>query len=388
MTTAANLDCRSRLLVQCCFLVLTVGAFGTGCNRADDDAGRPGGTHRVVGGNGGGGSSGGTNGIGGDPSSDGGSGGAGGATGGKGGGGVSQPYAIGSSSQSFSGSTGSAGDLPVELFYPAQSAGIDVEVAAGEFPVVIFSHGYKQAYADYRYVWEELVPAGYIVLLPAKLSGEATITIAEYALDINFLIAKVVELNGDGSSSFHGHIAEAIALMGHSTGAGASFIAISNAVNNGWKQAVTTVALAPLGVTYWPIIGPPNPADVVHSAPAPVLILSGGEDCITPVNTHQDAIYAALPPTIIKAHGSIIQGDHCGFSDNDGPGLANCELGETFQCGLYPQGPTIAVLEQNELSIALFRSWLDHFVKGEAAAWTAFETASADPRLSFEQHIP
>jgi len=51
-------------------------------------------------------------------------------------------YEIGHTSRSFSGSRGSTGDLPVEIYYPAERAGTDAQISSGDFPVIVFAHGY------------------------------------------------------------------------------------------------------------------------------------------------------------------------------------------------------------------------------------------------------
>ena len=74
---------------------------------------------------------------------------------------------------------------------------------------------------------------------------------------------------------------------------------------------------------------------------------------------------------------------HCGFSDAAGPGKAKCEIGEGLSCGGSAQGPTLTPAEQNGLTVAIVRPWLDHHLKGIPGALGAFQAAIADPRVSF-----
>ncbi|UPT66759.1 MAG: hypothetical protein M0D57_20385 [Sphingobacteriales bacterium JAD_PAG50586_3] len=52
--------------------------------------------------------------------------------------------------------------VTAEVYYPGTSAGDDVPVATGSFPLVIFGHGFLMQAAVYNNIWEELVPNGYV----------------------------------------------------------------------------------------------------------------------------------------------------------------------------------------------------------------------------------
>jgi len=58
-------------------------------------------------------------------------------------------------------------DVPVEVYYPAESSGENVPVSTRgpAFPVLVFGHGFQIRISFYDYLWQELVPEGYIVVL-------------------------------------------------------------------------------------------------------------------------------------------------------------------------------------------------------------------------------
>jgi len=111
--------------------------------------------------------------------------------------------------------------LPVEVRYPGSVDGTRA-VGDGVFPLIVFGHGYRQSYADYAYIWEALVPHGYIIAFPDKLSSSVAIDMDPYARDLLLVAAKMHALAGDAASRYFGRIAEGTAFMGHSTGGGAA----------------------------------------------------------------------------------------------------------------------------------------------------------------------
>ncbi len=288
---------------------------------------------------------------------------------------------IGHTEASYSGSTGSSGDIPVHIYYPASSAGDDTAISDGQFPVIIFAHGYQQSYADYQYVWEELVPESYIMVFPDKLSDSASIDIDEYALDLNFLMNKMQELNDDSTSIFYNHVATKTALMGHSTGGGASYIASVNSQSGDNHQPVTIISLAALGNVYATITGT-NPADITSQVDIPTLTMAGNEDCVCTTTDHAQPIYSNIPSTETKSLVTVTEGDHCGFSYVSGPGLSACQTAETTSCFPSLQGSTMSVSNQNALTLLYLPDWLDYFLKSESAAWDRFKTALDDSRIT------
>lgn len=288
-------------------------------------------------------------------------------------------YSIGSTSRTFYGSSGSAGPIPVSVYYPAENQGIDTAVSEGRFPLVIFSHGYQQSPEDYYYISEILVPEGYIVALPGNLSDAAVINIDEYAADINFVLEELYNLATGGDPVIGSHIATTSALLGHSTGGGATVIAAADSAAGGLRQASTIAILAPLGQTFLTITGT-DPYSAAGDVEVPTLIFAGGKDCICPPESHAGLIYDNLNTTNVNYLLTIKDGDHCGFSDVEGPGKILCDTTELAFCLL--QGVTIDPIEQNRLTAQVLKPWLDHFLKYDSDAWLVFQKRITDGRLS------
>ncbi len=267
----------------------------------------------------------------------------------------------------FYGSPYGLASLPVEVRYPGSPDGA---VADGAFPLVVFGHGYRQSYADYAYIWEALVPHGYILVFPDKLSASAAIDIGAYARDLLFVADVMHALAGDPSSRYFGRIADETAFVGHSTGGGAALVAASQ--TDGVR---TVVALAPLGnLLLAPVFGT-SPIAAAREVRPPVLILDAGEDCVTPAWAHSRAIHANLGSASYRV--TVLQGDHCGFSDARGPGQGICAAAERAACTaglplLGRRGPTLGSATQNAVTATYLLPWLAFHLHGDADAWDRF----------------
>ncbi len=226
-----------------------------------------------------------------------------------------------------------------ELFYPTQEIG---SIADANFPLIIFAHGYQQVYSDYRYLWEALVPKGYIFAFLTTQQG-LSIDIDSYADDI---ITLHNELRTRTSSIVSGHLSEKSILMGHSTGGGAIYLAQAK-----MPLATTLISLAALGEPYGPIFGT-TPIDVANNITVSTLILSGDKDCVTPMNIHQKPLFNAFGGE--KSMIVIEGGDHCGFSDS-----INCPAAEAIACGLFFQGEALPDAAQRALVLQYITTWLD-----------------------------
>lgn len=261
--------------------------------------------------------------------------------------------------------------VPAEVYYPSDQNGDNGSVSAGQFPLLVFAHGYQQVFSDYHALWEHLVPKGYIMVFPTT-EGGLTIDIDEYAADLSFLLDTLLDESTGNDLFLKGHLNGASALMGHSTGGGACYLAQKSD-----PTAHTIITLAALGSLYWPIYGS-SPIDAAEELTVPGLLMAGGEDCICPVKENQQAIYDNLTSSP-RALITITKGDHCGFSDS-----SNCWIAETAKCGFSWQGPTISEDLQMTLTLRYVLLWLNSILKGDEKSWTSFqESLNQDQQVSF-----
>ena len=251
------------------------------------------------------------------------------------------------------GSGGGPGrQIQTEIYYPADVAGTNVGVAIGEFPVVVFGHGFAMAWSAYENLWNEFVPKGYIMALPRTEGGLFPAPSHEnFGLDLAWVANQILELNTVQTSPFFQRIAPRVAIAGHSLGGGATVLAASG--NNHIK---TIVGLAPAETD-------PSAVAAASGVSVPALILSGDGDAVTPPEEHHIPIYNALGSSC-KYFVNIKGGAHCFYANNN----INCDLGELASSGNI----TIDRAEQQQITYDYLNLWFDNHLKGEESARTNF----------------
>jgi pimeloyl-ACP methyl ester carboxylesterase len=247
--------------------------------------------------------------------------------------------------------------IPTQIFYPATTGGSNVPVAVGEFPVIVFGHGFVMAYTAYQYLWQALVPQGYILVLPTT-EGSLSPNHLSFGLDLRFLVGKMKSENLNPASLFYGHIAEGSAIMGHSMGGGASFLACQNFDG---VSAMITFAAAETN---------PSAIQAAANIQVPSLVFSGSNDCVTPPPNHQVPMYNNLASGC-KTFISITGGGHCYFADYN----FNCAFGEAT-CS---PSPTITRPQQQSIILNHLVPYLEFMLKGNQQSWITFNNLLSNP---------
>jgi dienelactone hydrolase len=273
---------------------------------------------------------------------------------------VSAQFEIGQTTITFNdpdrtGGFGSGGgpgrQIQTEIYYPADAAGTDVNLANGEFPIIVFGHGFVMAWSAYENIWEELVPQGYIVAFP-RTEGGFSPTHADFGQDLSLVLDDLLSLDQDNSSLFFEKLNDRSAIMGHSMGGGSTMLAAAENTN-----ATTIVGLAPAETD-------PSAIAAAANITIPALILSGASDGVTPDDEHHIPIYDALASQC-KYFVSILGGAHCYFAN----GNFNCDTGEA----LSSSGITVTREEQQQTSYDAYIPWLDYYLKDDASALQTFD---------------
>lgn len=260
---------------------------------------------------------------------------------------MAQSFNIGHATITFHDSSRSR-NIATEVYYPGINTGQNVAVDSGSFPVLIFGHGFLMDWNAYQNFWTELVPKGYVMCFPTT-EMSASPNHGAFGLDLEFLAAQMQEENLDSTSLFFNSLTSETALMGHSMGGGASFLA---AENNTTISALVNFAAAETT---------PSAIAAAVNVNVPSLIFSGDDDCIAPTNTNQTLMYDSLSSTC-KTHIRIIDGGHCYFANNN----FTCNLGESF-CN-----PTLNIsrTQQQSVTFDFLNLWLAYSLKGDTSAWT------------------
>lgn len=251
------------------------------------------------------------------------------------------------------GSGGGAGrQIQTEIYYPATASGENVAVASGEFPVITFGHGFAMTWDAYSNIWQHYVALGFIMAFPRTEGGLIPgPSHGEFGTDLKQVSDKMLALNTNASSIFNGKIHQKAAIIGHSMGGGASFLAAANNTN-----IETVIGLAPAET---------NPSAIAAAAnvSVPALVFSGSADGVTPPSDHHIPIYQGLPSTC-KSFVSITGGAHCYYANTN----FNCDFGESTS------SPNISITrsEQQTAMYSILDPWLDFKLKGICNAYSAF----------------
>ena len=207
---------------------------------------------------------------------------------------------------------GSGRQIQTEIYYPASTTGDNTAISSGNFPTIVFGHGFAMAWDAYEDIWQHYVPLGYVLAFP-RTEGSLfpAPAHADFGLDLKLVEQRMQAENSLSTSIFYQHLSANAAIMGHSMGGGATLLAAQN--NSSIK---TIVGLAPAETD-------PSAIAAAANVTVPAVIYSGSSDGVTPPADHHIPIYNGLSSDC-KTFVSIIGGAHCYFANSN----VNCDFGE------------------------------------------------------------
>lgn len=279
--------------------------------------------------------------------------------------GFSQTYQVGHTTINFTDSTRSNRIIQTEVYYPANMAGTDVSIAGGQFPVIIFGHGFVMVWSAYQNLWDNFVPLGYIMAFP-RTEGNISPNHGEFGKDLKFLAGAMQNEGITSSSIFFNAVKDKTAIMGHSMGGGS---AILSAASN---TAIETV------VAFSPAETNPSAIASAENITVDALILAGAQDGVAPPSANAIPIYDTLGSSC-KTYISISGGAHCYFANSN----FNCDFGE----GSSSSGISITRAEQQDITNDFVNLWLDYKLKGNCNALDVFnDSLTTSPRITRQQN--
>ncbi len=262
-----------------------------------------------------------------------------------------QTYQIGHKQQTFIDASRSNREITAEIYYPSTTAGDDVTIAPGEFPVLVFGHGFVMTWNAYAPVWNSIVPSGYIMVFPTTETSFFP-SHTNFGKDMAYLVGAMKTEGVTESSAFFRAVDGTSAVMGHSMGGGAAFLAVQ------YDSTITAMATLAAANTNPPSI------EAAAAITIPSIVVSGSNDCVAPDEVHQLPMYEALASDC-KTFVSISGGSHCQFANTN----TNCFIGE-LTCTPRPE---INADAQQNTTYQLLLPWLDYYLKYETAAGTQFQ---------------
>ena len=269
----------------------------------------------------------------------------------------------------FGSGGGTGRQIQTEIYYPAATSGDNVTVASGQFPVITFGHGFAMSWDAYTNIWQHYVARGFILAFPRTEGGLIPgPSHGDFGTDLKQVSDKMLALNSNANSIFNGKILQKAAIMGHSMGGGASFLAAANNTN-----IETVVGLAPAET---------NPSAIAAAAnvSVPALVFSGSSDGVTPPADHHIPIYQGLTSSC-KSFVSITGGAHCYYANTN----FNCDFGESTSS----TNISISRTEQQTAMYGILDPWLDFKLKGICESYAAFLLAiDSQPGTNNESICP
>jgi Secretion system C-terminal sorting domain/Chlorophyllase len=279
-----------------------------------------------------------------------------------------QPFAIGHSTINFIDSSRGNRSIATEIYYPADVAGNNVPFTMATmqtFPVLTFGHGFVMTWDAYQKIWESLVPKGYIMAFPKTEAGLSPSHI-EFGKDLAFVSRQIFNLGMLQSTVFFGRVSLMNAVMGHSMGGGAAFLAPQFDSN---IKTIVTLAAAETS---------PSAIAAATSLVLPAFVLAGENDCVAPPAANQLQMYSSLS-SVCKTYVSINGGSHCQMANNN----FLCNFGEST-CS--PQ-PTITRDEQHLVLEDYLVLWLDSQLKSDCVAGQGFNNLiDTDSRITYQKN--
>ena len=276
-----------------------------------------------------------------------------------------QPFLIGHKQQTFIDASRSNRTIDTEIYYPANTAGDNVPMANGTFPTLVFGHGFVMTWNSYDYLWNGIVPEGYILVFP-KSEGSFSPSHTDFGKDIAFLV-DAMKLEGlNQSSTFYDAVSDKSAAMGHSMGGGSAFLSIQ------YNNSITALATLAAAVTN------PSSVSAASGIQIPSLTIAGANDCIAPTANHQTPMYSALASSC-KTYINIMGASHCQFAGTS----FTCSFGEAT---CLPAAAITADV-QHDLTLQLLLPWLANYLKNDCVAGAQFqEFITNNLALTIEQN--
>ena len=251
------------------------------------------------------------------------------------------------------GSGGGPGrQIQTEIYYPAPIAGENVTVSNGQWPIIVFGHGFAMNWDAYSNIWSALVPYGYIMAFPRTESSLfPSPSHGDFGQDISLIAQKLTEEGQNSASIFYTKVSDYACAMGHSMGGGAAVLAASQGT-----IFDCYVGLAPAETN-------PSAIGAASNLNLPSLILSGSNDGVTPPSQHHLPIFNAIPHDC-KSFANLIGGGHCYFANAN----FNCDFGESTSS----TGISLSRAEQQGLMYQQITSWLSYFLNTSCEGYEVF----------------
>lgn len=277
-----------------------------------------------------------------------------------------QPFLVGQRSATFTDPSRGNRPIPVQIYYPAASAGTGVPLVSGSssFPVVLFGHGFVIQVSSYKWLADSLASNGFVAVFP-ETEGSIAPSHGDFGADLAFLATRVTSLSDSSSSFLFGRLIKKAAVGGHSMGGGASFLSVgqSNSIFALFNFAAAETS--------------PSAKQAATGVQRPSLIFAGSRDCIV-TDSNQLRMYTNIPYGC-KTFVNVTDALHCQFSDNAGL----CAFGQLSSgCNTTPLSTTTVYRKVSSILLP----FLNYYLKADCLSGAGFDLLlSGTTGISFQR---
>jgi hypothetical protein len=267
---------------------------------------------------------------------------------------TAQTWEIGYKSMTFTDPSRGNRQIPFHMCYPADVQGWDVPFGSPSdkrYPIVVFGHDEATGFQHYSYICNYLTVRGFIVIYPLTEMG-AVMDVEEFAKDMAFIASTIKAQRYDPTSIFYQRHNSKSSLIGHGKGASAAVLGVQH-----FPTVTTLVTLAANEVA-------PGVAAAASSITTPAVVVAGGQDCVSPLATVQEAIFNNLQSDC-KTLINYTTVPRCPFAQN----ASNCTAIEVTCGGANPYSWQAV----SNHTAYLLVSFMRYYMKSNAPALNKFE---------------
>jgi pimeloyl-ACP methyl ester carboxylesterase len=201
-------------------------------------------------------------------------------------------------------------ELRVDVYYPATEAGDDTPVAAGSFPLVVYSHGFMSSLAENAGLLRVLASRGYVAAAPSfpntSLGSDTNLfDVVNQPGDVSFLIDWLLDLDEPAPNPVSGAVDEAHIITGGLSLGGMTTLLTT--YHGGLRDERISAAFA---------LAPPTAmftSAFYETTTVPFLLIAGSEDAVVAYPENGAAGFERmLAPAEFM---TLVAGSHLGFTE-------------------------------------------------------------------------
>eukprot|EP01083_Nonionella_stella_P232447 819969_1 len=232
-----------------------------------------------------------------------------------------------------------AHSIPVFVYYPQPTSSKD------PLPTIVFAHGFECSATEYTWVYEDIVPLGYIVAYINSYTGHI-FNQTQFAIDQRYTLEWLnTVVNNNKSSPLYGVIDTTKSLAaGHSEGGGTCLTSSGSPyVNSLFKYKFNSIfVMAPCGQD--------GTVESAQQIKIPTFAFTGTMDCACPSEEAKHLI-DAIPSSTCKYYIDVTNGTHCHWMNPELVVAVACEEGEDLLCKVLRPNKNVTISEKKQLQI-------------------------------------